>query len=212
MTEAPLVQIIADMRERKLDALDLPRFRYIESLVGRIEKSSEQLAQVLESKARTALAGYGAARPSPPGQTASSASGPSALTELVAYLNGEQPGEEAGLDARLKQQERELLQAAGEELPEQALQPAANHPRELRSARLFRATLQQVGAERRLQQAGRETLEESGPLNPQKLVTESLRIMERLSPAYLERFIAYADTLLWLEQAAPAGSQQESQT
>ena len=31
--------------------------------------------------------------------------------------------------------------------------------------------------------------------------------MERLSPAYLERFIAYADTLLWLEQAAAASEQ-----
>ncbi len=203
MAEASLQEALADLRERQLDRLDPARFRYIESLAGRTENCSEPLARVLASKARAALDSYpqqpGAA--DPPAATKVSCG----LAELVACLNGEQAADDGGMEAQLKQQELELLLAVGEELPEQALQPAADRPRELRSARRFRATLQQVGAERRLQQAGRETLEDSGPLNPQKLVTESLRIMERLSPAYLERFIAYADTLLWLEQATAAG-------
>jgi hypothetical protein len=212
MTEGPLAQVLADMREQKLDQLDLPRFRYIESLAGRMEGCSRKLAEVLEHKARAALANYGSGQQSIGEPASSPGARQSTLTDLIAYLNGEQPGEEAGLDAQLKQQELELLQAVGEALPEQAKKPLLDQPRELRSARRFRATLQQVGAERRLQQAGRETLQESGPLNPQKLVTESLRIMERLSPAYLERFIVYADTLLWLEQATPADAQQRSQS
>jgi hypothetical protein len=153
MAEGPLPQVLADMRERKLDQLDPPCFRYIESLAGRIEGCSEKLAQVLERKARTALAAYGSAQRSTPDPASSATARQSPLYDLVAYLNGEQPVEEGGLDAQLKQQELELLHAVGVELPEQARKPALEHPHELRSARRFRATLQQVGAERRLQQA-----------------------------------------------------------
>jgi hypothetical protein len=207
MAEPSLQAVLADMRERDLRRLDPPRFCYIESLVARMDGCSEALARVLATKVRVALDAYPKRQAPGEPEPATTGASHSPLQELVACLNGEQPADEGGLEAQLKQQELALLQAVGEEQPEQADNPVAEPPRELRAARRFRSTLLQVGAERRLQQANRETLEESGPLNPQKLVTESLRIMERLSPAYLERFIAYADTLLWLEQAAAASEQ-----
>ena len=43
--------------------------------------------------------------------------------------------------------------------------------------------------------------EDSGPLNPQMLITESLSQLRDLSPGYLSRFVTYFDTLFWLQQA-----------
>ena len=43
--------------------------------------------------------------------------------------------------------------------------------------------------------------ENAGPLNSHLLVLRALRQMHQTSPAYLKRFMDYADTLLWLEQA-----------
>lgn len=40
----------------------------------------------------------------------------------------------------------------------------------------------------------------AGPLNPHLLAARSLATLNQLSPAYLERFVSYIDTLLWLEQ------------
>ncbi len=44
--------------------------------------------------------------------------------------------------------------------------------------------------------------ESPGPLNPQGLVIKSLATMRELSPDYLNRYVSYIDTLLWLEQAS----------
>ena len=40
-----------------------------------------------------------------------------------------------------------------------------------------------------------------GPLNPQMLAIKSLSTMRELSPDYLNRFVSYVDTLLWLERS-----------
>lgn len=56
-----------------------------------------------------------------------------------------------------------------------------------------------------------ETLpDDCGPLNSRALVTRSLKTMEELSPAYLERFVNYVDTLLWLQAASARGAKAES--
>jgi len=46
-----------------------------------------------------------------------------------------------------------------------------------------------------------EILEDSGPLNSQRLAVRSLAAMRDLSPHYLSRFVTYMETLFWLEQA-----------
>ena len=61
-----------------------------------------------------------------------------------------------------------------------------------------------------MQQARERAPQNAGPLNPQRLMLETLARMGELSPHYLRRFLAHAETLLWLEQAqgqlkAPAG-------
>lgn len=78
------------------------------------------------------------------------------------------------------------------------------------SARQFRELLEKHGSDKRVKRAISEGPEAPGPLNPQALVIRSLATLRELSPDYLNRFVAYADTLLWLEQAGekskPAGN------
>ena len=89
--------------------------------------------------------------------------------------------------------------------------PAGGGPwPELRSAQRFRETWERIGAELQVQQARDRAPQNAGPLNPQRLMLETLARMGELSPHYLRRFLAHTETLLWLEQAqghhkAPAG-------
>ena len=80
---------------------------------------------------------------------------------------------------------------------------AANAPpaRELRSAQRFRETWERIGAEVQVQQARDRAPQNAGPLNPQRLMLDTLARMGELSPHYLRRFLAHTETLLWLEQA-----------
>jgi hypothetical protein len=83
---------------------------------------------------------------------------------------------------------------------------SAQHPaepvyRELKSTRLLRHSLSRIGSQKRIDLALEEAPEDSGPLNPQMLAIRSLTTMRDISPAYLNRFISYVDTLFWLEQA-----------
>jgi Protein of unknown function (DUF2894) len=80
--------------------------------------------------------------------------------------------------------------------------PAGGGPwPELRSAQRFRETWERIGAEVQVQQARDRAPPNAGPLNPQRLVLETLARMGELSPHYLRRFLAHTETLLWLEQA-----------
>lgn len=72
---------------------------------------------------------------------------------------------------------------------------------ELRSAQRFRETWERLGAELQVQQAQSRAPQNAGPLNPQRLMIDTLARMGELSPHYLRRFLAHAETLLWLEQA-----------
>lgn len=72
---------------------------------------------------------------------------------------------------------------------------------ELRSAQRFRETWERIGAEMLVQQAHESAPQNAGPLNPRRLMLETLARMGELSPHYLRRFLAHTETLLWLEQA-----------
>ncbi|MDO9436842.1 DUF2894 domain-containing protein [Hydrogenophaga sp.] len=78
--------------------------------------------------------------------------------------------------------------------------PGAARP-ELRSAQAFRETWSRICAENDVHQAVQRAPENAGPLNSHMLVLRTLGMMRTLSPDYLRRFMAHADTLLWLDQA-----------
>ena len=96
------------------------------------------------------------------------------------------------MSANLREQENTLIAA---DSCETAAPPAG----ELSSAQYFRELRQQRAAQDRVSRALQEAPEDSGPLNPQKLVIRSMLAMRDLSPGYLARFVSYVDTLFWLE-------------
>ena len=195
---------IAELEERAAVLDDMPmtalaagRRKRLAGLLDRARRATVPLQATFKARADAALVDYMQARAD--SAAASPARGTTgSVSQLTALLDAVKPDRPGGFDGILQQQELDLV--VDFSLHET---PASEQPpvRELRAARHLRTALVQLGAERRVQQASREAHDDSGPLNPQRLVTDALHLMEQLSPAYLERFIAYADTLLWLDQA-----------
>ncbi len=104
------------------------------------------------------------------------------------------------LEERLRQQEAEALQALGI-TPVEASRPTGSATNELKALRLVRDTWAKQSNEQRVTQALGNVPADAGPLTSHKLVTRSLATMRDISPAYLNRFVAYVEALLWLEQA-----------
>jgi len=61
--------------------------------------------------------------------------------------------------------------------------------------------LSALSVNKQVSQALRQAPQNAGPINSHMLMLRSLELLRELSPAYLQRFMAYADTLLVLEQA-----------
>ena len=83
-----------------------------------------------------------------------------------------------------------------------ATQVPAGTRAELRSAQAFRDAWSRISAEDEVTEAVQRGPENAGPLNSHMLLLRTLGLLRELSPDYLQRFMAHADTLLWLEQAA----------
>ena len=62
----------------------------------------------------------------------------------------------------------------------------------------------ELKVEQQLAEALAQAPENAGPLNSHLLALQSLKLMRDTSPAYLKRFVAYVDALLWLDQADTA--------
>lgn len=89
-------------------------------------------------------------------------------------------------------------------------EPLASEPaspgsqRELATLRHFRGTWSRLFAEQRLRQTLAQVPPQAGPLNSNHLVHRALATMQEVSPAYLQRFVAHVEALLWMErQQAP---------
>ena len=139
---------------------------------------------------------------------------PGLLAGLTAQIADRQAviaaeGSAGSLEAILRKQELQALNAAAAPgLTEHGrAHTRANPTRELNAVRHFRESLVKINADRLVRQAIEEVPEDSGPLNPQKLVVYTMVTMGQLSPAYLRRLVCYLDTLLWLDQADPGGRQ-----
>lgn len=72
---------------------------------------------------------------------------------------------------------------------------------ELQTLQRWRRTWSRLAADQRVVRSRTRLPENAGPLHSQRLVHRALTLMREVSPEYLERFIAHADTLLWLERA-----------
>lgn len=131
----------------------------------------------------------------------------SALTDYISTLEpiAKERKDLGSFDDILRQQDQRLLQGVadasgvdnsrsfeGSDVSSQGEPNAIYHLRE---------ALVKRNADKLVTQLVDEIPEDAGPLNPQKLIVKSLSSMRDLSPHYLNRFVAYIDTLLWLEEA-----------
>ena len=89
---------------------------------------------------------------------------------------------------------------------------AAGDVPDMKSVQRFRELWSHIAAEQQVSRALDHAPENAGPLNSQRLVSRSLELMRELAPDYLRRFVAYADTLLWLEQAQQQLATPEGKT
>lgn len=81
-------------------------------------------------------------------------------------------------------------------------------PHELLAARRFRESFERGHALDRIEQALSRAPAQAGPLNSHALVLRTLDRLRELSPDYLRRLMAQAETLLWLERAREAYPRQ----
>nr|WP_255779083.1 DUF2894 domain-containing protein [Mycetohabitans sp. B8] len=169
------------------DRLDPVRFRFINALqrrtaghVGAVRRHLERrLGELLDAYAadleRAALRSSDAEA-----ATASREPGNPTLAALLDYIAARKPAHgDAG-----------ALAAAPHPVPE--LGPA--------TLDYFRKTWARVRIEKQLRQSLNQVPKNAGPLNSSSLVHRSLLLMRELSPGYLQQFLAYADTLSWMEQ------------
>lgn len=108
----------------------------------------------------------------------------------------------AAFDEYLQQQESNILQSMvgeAEDVKVAELAPALT-----RANRYLRHRQLQQSASRLVDVAIDCAPDNPGPLNPEMLSIKSLKLMRDFSPQYLNRFVAYIDSLLWIEESAGA--------
>ena len=68
----------------------------------------------------------------------------------------------------------------------------------------FRKALSTLTVQKQISRAITQAPQNAGPINSHMLILRSLGLMHELSPDYLNRFMAYIDTLFCLEDAGKA--------
>jgi hypothetical protein len=173
------------------------RLRFIEALARRAEAHTGEARRRLDERLAALMADYARALESadtPPASRARAGRPPALPSPLRELLDA--MAQHARAD--------EPAPAAGGTVPALPAAGAAGALTELRSVRRFSATWTRLAADHRLAQSLEHVPANAGPLNSQHLVHQALATMHEASPAYLGRFLAHVDALLWLEQAQPA--------
>lgn len=171
-------------REQGANRIDPLRFALMQALARR----AEAMPQGARARVEVRLQGMMAAYALKVAETQAANDGPageSALAELLQRLSGR-----PAVD--------------GEACPISASYP------ELPLLDEFRDIWTRVSADLQLRQSKEQLPENAGPLNSDHLVHRALSQIRKLSPEYLHQFMAYVETLSWLERlnvpAAPAES------
>jgi hypothetical protein len=180
---------IASLRLRGADRFDSVGLHYMEVLSSRVGTQRENVKRILEKKLEHALADFEqrflqaqvdvkiAPALASPGHPHAATN----LQQLVRHIAELSPLSSDGL----------LGDSAG--------------PRtELRSVQHFRNTWSKLSANRKVAQALDQAPLNAGPINSHMLVLRSLALMRGISSDYLNRFVSYADTLLYLDECTKA--------
>jgi len=170
-------------RARGADHLDPVRFRFLEAMARRSAAHEGETRRLLDERLTQLLGAYGAAVDQAERKEKAVLPPPAAgeLTELLAHIAQQQTAPAAD--------------------PATASGGAPQGVADLKSLRYFRSTWSRLSADRRLNQSQAKMPENAGPLNSQHLVHRAITLMRDASPEYLNRLMAYVDTLSWIEQA-----------
>jgi hypothetical protein len=192
------IEMIGTWRAQGQHRADPVRFHFMEALARRTAAHQGEARRILDEKLAGLAAAYcrnlensqgtDGARPAakhlPAGAPARGA-----LAELVDHIARHAPAIGGGTAAA-----------------DETLHGLAPAPAELKTLKFFKSTWSRLSAERRLTQSLAKVPENAGPLNSHHLVHRSLLLMRDLSPEYLNRFMTYVDTLLWVDQLNGAGA------
>lgn len=79
---------------------------------------------------------------------------------------------------------------------------------DLRTVRRDKNAWARLRVDQQLIRSHERAPDKPGPLNSHLLVLRSMQRMQDIAPAYLAHFMSHVETLLWLDQAAPAAAPQ----
>ncbi|TXT29014.1 MAG: hypothetical protein FD131_2705 [Rhodocyclaceae bacterium] len=176
---------------------DPVRFAYLEALSRRAATQPEAIRQLL--KARISAAMYElASRPTPAPAESTETSHSSPLADLLAYISGQAHGQQ---DATPPANEASTVNRKNRPKSKTASAEPRQQGPELKSVAIFRNEWSKLSTEQQLTQTLAQAPENAGPMNSQHLVLRSLERMRDIAPDYLQGFMSYIDTLIWLEQA-----------
>jgi len=178
---------------------DPVRFAYLEALARRAATQPATIRESLNARISVA-ANELASRPPPVPAVITERCTASPLADLLAYISG-QAHDQAGtmlpaadnLAVNRKKGQKTKTASAG------------HRPQgpELKSVAIFRNEWSKLSTEQQLTQTLAQAPENAGPMNSQHLVLRSLQVMRDISPDYLQGFMSYIDTLIWLDHADP---------
>jgi hypothetical protein len=193
--------------QAQLDALcasgaadrDPVRFAYLEALSRRAAAQPEAIRQSLNAKI-SAAARELASRPAPTPIEIAPTSTASPLADLLTYI-----GQQAHSQPDAMQLASEASTVNRKNRPKSKTLSAGHRPQgpELKSVAYFRNEWSKLSTEQQLTQTLAQAPENAGPMNSQHLVLRSLERMRDIAPDYLQGFMSYIDTLIWLEYADP---------
>lgn len=192
MADPEIGQRLQALRERGAGRGNPVRFAYLEALARRAAQQPDAVRQLLIARIVREAEALAERQPAAASPDTGNPPPASPLTDLLAYL-GEHTLDASSFPSAGTARARRLSQPKGGAAP----------ATELKSVAYFRQTWSKLSTEQQLTQTLAQAPENAGPMNSQHLVLRALQAMRDLSPDYLQGFMSYVDTLIWLEQANP---------
>lgn len=187
--------LLDTLRQSGAERVAPVRFAYLAALARRAAQQPEAVRRPLTEKIAREAAEL-ARQASLPIAEAAEPPAPAAgnpLTELLAYI----------AEHTVALPTPNLVSAVIEAKPQPATESFPAAAPELKSVTYFRSTWSKLLTEQQLTQTLAKAPENAGPMNAQHLVLRTLQLMRDRSPDYLQGFMSYIDSLIWLEHAAP---------
>ena len=207
-------QQLATLRDSGAAARDPIRFAFLAALTQRAARQSAPIRRFLSPRINALLQEI-TRLPEPSPAPTDPASTVSPLGELLAYIAQHAPILPDHDNFTVNPAGKPISPAenlAGQPLSlsfSLSLSPTPSNPGnppapELKSVTYFRQEWSKLSTEQQLTQTLAQAPENAGPMNSQHLVLQSLQVMHDIAPDYLQGFMSYIDTLIWLEHADPS--------